>query len=97
MRDLEHPWDSPTMDREVREALAQSSVEEMLELTGTAGWLLLVLCLDASIEDLLNDLARSSKDDEQNRGAIRALRHVRRLPENLIRAAAVELDKHRGT
>jgi hypothetical protein len=54
-------------------------------------WDQLSVALDLQIADSLNDLARSSHEDEQNRGVIRALRHVLSMPENLIRAASEEL------
>lgn len=94
MRQLVRKWEATT-DPAEREALAADAVAKQLHLLQSPEWETLADALTGQINDTLQDLARSSKDDEQNRGVIRALTHVLQLPENLLRAADAELTKHR--
>jgi hypothetical protein len=76
-----------------RETAARTQYDLAVNLAQSDAWEQLSDALTAQIKDSLNDLARSSRDDEQNRGLIRALTHVLEMPENLIRAASQEIDK----
>lgn len=95
MRGLPHTWDVPGLDPAEQEARAQAQHDMAVALVQSGVWEQMRDALTSQVTDTLNDLARSQKDDEQNRGVIRALNHVLSMPENLIRAASAELDKHR--
>ena len=95
MRGIEQEW-LTTPDPAEREAIAANLYDEVVALAQSPGWTKMADAIERQVTDALNDLARTSEDDEQNRGVIRALRHVLSMPENLIRAASLELDKHRS-
>lgn len=97
MRQLPQSWLEPGLDPAEREFRASDALARALALRDSEEWQELTAALELQVADTLNDLARSQKDDEQNRGVIRALRHVQSMPENLIRAASAELTTHRGT
>jgi hypothetical protein len=90
---LPTPWDAHS-DDEVRAELAREAVDMALQLKGTDGWRAFSEAIELEIQSLVNDLITGSTEDEQNRGAIRALRHVKSMPDNLIREASAELDRH---
>lgn len=91
---LRQPWDEKGLDEAEREALARQSMDLAARLLQSDGWAEIVTALTSQIEASTKDLVRSSKDDEYNRGVIRALQHVLEMPENLTRAASLELDQH---
>jgi hypothetical protein len=94
VKGLPQPW-LESADAVEREALAQSQLDMALALGQSDAWQQIASALVAQIAATMNDLARSPKDDEQNRGVIRALNHVLSMPDNLIQAASAELDQHR--
>lgn len=75
--------------------MAQEAHDLAASLVQSPGWEAMQSAIQQQVTDTLNDLARSQKDDEQNRGIIRSLTHVLEMPDRLIRAASAELDKHR--
>lgn len=94
MRDIVHTWEDATEPAE-REALAQSAYDLAASLAQSPGWAAVQSAIQQQIDDTISDLARSSVDDERNRGIIRSLSHVLEMPERLLRAASSELNKHR--
>lgn len=91
MREIERTWlDVPDdVEREVR---ARHQLDLALSFIQSEVWQQIASALRSQIDDTLADLARSQKDDEQNRGVIRALNHVLSMPDNLVRAASDELN-----
>ncbi len=91
---IDNPWVGES-DESERQALAAGMLDDILRLSQSAGWQHLVAAIDKQVEATLLDLSLSAKDDEQNRGVLRALHHVRQMPNKLVEAANVELERHR--
>lgn len=89
------PWmyeDEP----DVRHALAGQVLGEMQSLLQHPGWRRLVDTIDQKITAGRDGMERTGQNIELSRGAIRALREIKALPDFAIERADLELARHRG-
>ena len=83
-------------DPETRHALAGGVLHEMRSLVEHPGWQRLAKVIDQKITAGRDEMERTGRDIEMQRGALKALRIIKGLPDHAIERATAELDHHRG-
>lgn len=83
-------------DPETRELLAEEVVREMHSLLDHPGWKRLVKVIDQKVTAGRDEMERTGRDIDIQRGAIKMLRLVKNIPQRAVESATAELDKHRG-
>lgn len=82
-------------DPELRENLAEGVLREMHSLMQHPGWARLCKVIDQKIV-AGRDTLEQGRDTDTTRGAIKALRIIKGIPQDGINRAAAELKLHRG-
>jgi plasmid stabilization system protein ParE len=83
-------------DPDARLAMADQVLREMQSLAEHPGWLRLQQVLNQKITAGRDEMERTGRNVDLLRGAVRAVREIKGLPEYAIERAHAELSLHRG-
>lgn len=83
-------------DPDARHAIASEVLREMQSLMQHPGWRRLRHVIDQKITAGRDEMERTGQNVDLQRGALKALRNIKGLPEHAIERAGVELEAHRG-